>query len=168
MTWRTLQSRRIQILYHFKTTLPCSVGHDPSLHIHMLLCFLKQCVTTRCDLVHKDFSYCIRYCEALQVKRGSVGISKIRTIEFMIITFLPPKISAVRYTMSFENFLNELSHFRSLPSEFPETPLRPFPTSFPRNLYSFPTFLLHTCKIHPSTAAHLLHGSNVANEMSLP
>ena len=49
-----------------KTTLPCSVGQNPSLHIHMLIYFFKQCITTRCDLLHKDFSYTIRYCEALK------------------------------------------------------------------------------------------------------
>ncbi len=39
----------------------------------LFLCFLKQCVTTRCDLVHKDFSYTIRYYEALKVnKRDNV------------------------------------------------------------------------------------------------
>ena len=60
---------KIAITIRVRGTLPCSIRQNPSLHIHMVLCFFEQCITTRCYLLHKYFSYYIRYCAALQVRR---------------------------------------------------------------------------------------------------
>jgi hypothetical protein len=70
----------------------------------MLLCFFKQCITMRCDLVHKDFSYSIWYCEALEVRRDNVWVK----ICLCVVVYCQ-KMAAVT-TFTSQNFCNEVHH----------------------------------------------------------